>query len=66
MGWMSQLRLQQLTGWQAAGDGRGSATVEGGLVRERERSMVLDVQVVEEEKCPEAAGAQDWTWTGLD
>lgn len=36
MGWMSQLRLQQLTEWQAAGDGRGSATVEGGLERERE------------------------------
>lgn len=63
MGWMSQLRLQQLTGWQAAGDGRGSATL--GLVREREVDGGR-CPGVEEEKCPEAAGAQDWLWTGLD
>lgn len=57
MGWMSQLRLQQLTGWQAAGDGRGSATLE--LVRERGRWWSMS-------RCgrgevPEAAGAQDRT-----
>lgn len=60
MGWMSQLRLQQLTGWQAAGDGRGSATLE--LVRERGRWWSMS-------RCgrgevPEAAGAQDRDWTG--
>lgn len=53
-----------LTGWQAAGDGRCSATLE--LVRERDRWWSMS-------RCgrgevPEAAGAQDWTgpdWTGV-
>lgn len=63
MGWMSQPCLQRLTGWQAAGDGRGSATL--GLVRERGRWWSMS-------RCgrgegPEATGAQDRTglgWTG--
>lgn len=57
MGWMSQLRLQQLTGWQAAGDGRGSATLE--LVRERVRWW--STSRCGRGEVPEAAGAQDWT-----